>query len=1506
MSDLTSPCCSPHCLLQPITSPLDRELMWVAVCRGATGVPGLNGIAGSNGFDGETGPQGPTGIQGAPGPVGPQGPQGQRGAKGQRGSKGRFGDSGGLGPDGPQGLVGGEVLPGSWKPNSYFCPGAGNNYARLSDCTTASCRLEVQYNGEWGTVCSVGFTGASARVACKGLGFPEGGIARQRGGGKGEIWLSRVRCRGTETDLGDCPRTCGGVGCKHANDVGLCCNGFNTGPWGTRTATRSTYKTIRSLRNACYTPDTCVPADPESGPMVKLGAAANFDKRYWVTQLSVGDYAKFDSNGKGVDNDREMCVEKTCKMRPGQLSSMDVPSGLQVTLYSRDSFRGSSITYVGPITVNNLSWERWNDRAYSMKISGAKARRRSEWKMRVARSQFGLNNCPAQSLAPLDPVGSATVPFINLHGSTAFRKYVAGTPSSRFAATFYGSLKVTSPGKYKFCLTSDDGSKLWLNDRLAINNDGRHGARTRCSDKNLGAGVTRVSAMVFNDGGHVMITLLYSGPDTGGNMMFVRSESAELGVPEKPRRSKWALRMYKSNRALRRIPDVFMLSKVGEATGIREVKLRSLNDARALVPKTPSTNYAWVFYGVVTIETAGRYTFCTTSDDGSRLLLNGIMLVNNDGLHGARRYCRAKNVVSGDHKVVVEGFQAGGGIYQTATYWGPDTGGSRMYIHSNGKGAGELPPKPKKSEFTMRMYYDPKRRLTYTKDLAFLDYKGKATVPYIQYSNLNDFRQDIKSTPSSNYEWAIYGNLKVKRAGKYKFCTTSDDGSLLYVDKKMVVNNDGLHGARQRCGHITLDASMHKIYIPGFQHYGGAYMRAMYQGPDTGNVLRYLRSDSALAPKKVKPSRWLMRMFKTPSWGLRSMSDANWRYLDYVGEANIREIQLSSDRDFRRAIRNTPGSNYAWVIYGKVKIHSGGRYTWCSTSDDGSFLFVDGKRVVNNDGLHGAHRRCGTKDMVPGTHEVRVEGFQHHGGAYQRAMYRGPDTINRLVAIPSYLDSKDIQALPAIPPPSQWMMRVYKTSYHPFERVPDVSQMHYVGEAKIPYVYFRNWNEIRAKVRQTPSSKYAWQIYGTVHVDASGKYTFCSRSDDGSLVYVNKVKVVDNDGLHGAVNKCGNVQLNKGDHKVVIIGFQNYGGIYQDFTYRGPDTANVWRRPKSVSATNGVPASKRGKKGEFGLWPPEAPYGPGPGRWPKGYCKLPDKACRRLGIKDNLCGECTTLPNGGFKLYSKHGLRFNGLSFDDNQHGKGSYQAQNICMLAKYGNKGKISRYASDQSYGRTGRGVSGQPHFFGNCGKDYSPYKKCCTNAKPLDSGFDFNQFSKGNSCRGDGDRDAVLSEINCWWNPPGMKPGPWPNGNCLPKTDATCMNLGIKENMCGKCTSLGGGNFRLEATEGLRFGGKSFDDNMIGRGSMQARNICALAKYGNKGRVSKFPNKKSTGYTNWRVRGQVHWFGNCHEGSSCTRCTGSRPFRTGQDWLKFASGNSCRSDGDTDAVTYKVDCYF
>ena len=49
-----------------------------------------------------------------------------------------------------------------------------------------------------------------------------------------------------------------------------------------------------------------------------------------------------------------------------------------------------------------------------------------------------------------------------------------------------------------------------------------------------------------------------------------------------------------------------------------------------------------------------------------------------------------------------------------------------------------------------------------------------------------------------------------------------------------------------------------------------------------------------------------------------------------------------------------------------------------------------------------------------------------------------------------------------------------------------------------------------------------------------------------------------------------------------------------------------------------------------------------------------------------------------------------------------------------------------------------------GNCHPS-SSYAHCCTNAGLMPNGWDFNKFSKGNSCRGDGDRDYVTKQVQC-----------------------------------------------------------------------------------------------------------------------------------------------------------------
>ena len=97
-------------------------------------------------------------------------------------------------------------------------------------------RIEVQYQGQWGTVCDDSFGFEDAHVACRMMGLgraigycsSNGDICSSNGrsftAGSGEIWLDSLGCDGDESSLFDCSHD--GVGqdnCGHTEDMGVVC-----------------------------------------------------------------------------------------------------------------------------------------------------------------------------------------------------------------------------------------------------------------------------------------------------------------------------------------------------------------------------------------------------------------------------------------------------------------------------------------------------------------------------------------------------------------------------------------------------------------------------------------------------------------------------------------------------------------------------------------------------------------------------------------------------------------------------------------------------------------------------------------------------------------------------------------------------------------------------------------------------------------------------------------------------------------------------------------------------------------------------------------------------------------------------------------------------------------------------------------------------------------------------------------------------------------------------------
>ena len=103
----------------------------------------------------------------------------------------------------------------------------------------------------------------------------------------------------------------------------------------------------------------------------------------------------------------------------------------------------------------------------------------------------------------ITPLTSGTVPNISL--SPRLR-------NDDFGMRFTGYLHISTPGTYTFYTSSDDGSQLWVNDNLIVNNDGLHATQEASGIATLETGAHTVRVTFFERGGHEELTVSYAGP----------------------------------------------------------------------------------------------------------------------------------------------------------------------------------------------------------------------------------------------------------------------------------------------------------------------------------------------------------------------------------------------------------------------------------------------------------------------------------------------------------------------------------------------------------------------------------------------------------------------------------------------------------------------------------------------------------------------------------------------------------------------------------------------------------------------------------------------------------------------------------------------------------------------------------------------------------------------------------------------------------------------------------
>ena len=133
------------------------------------------------------------------------------------------------------------------------------------------------------------------------------------------------------------------------------------------------------------------------------------------------------------------------------------------------------------------------------------------------------------------------------------------------------------------------------------------------------------------------------------------------GIVAKGALKKFRYRVYEGS--WNKLPDFEKLKpvKTGEAkSGIADTNFSKKRD-----------NFGIVIEGELEIKKKGKYTFNLGSDDGSRLLVNGVPVVLNDGVHGIVNKSGSANLDEGVALVRIEFFEKGGGEHLSLDMSGP-------------------------------------------------------------------------------------------------------------------------------------------------------------------------------------------------------------------------------------------------------------------------------------------------------------------------------------------------------------------------------------------------------------------------------------------------------------------------------------------------------------------------------------------------------------------------------------------------------------------------------------------------------------------------------------------------------------------------------------------------------------------------------------------------------------------------------------------------------------------
>ncbi|WP_324672205.1 N,N-dimethylformamidase beta subunit family domain-containing protein [Hymenobacter sp. GOD-10R] len=604
-------------------------------------------------------------------------------------------------------------------------------------------------------------------------------------------------------------------------------------------------------------------------------------------------------------------------------------------------------------------------------------------------------------------------------GTTTAFELTAQQRDYGFAFQFTGYVTVPQDGIYTFYTNSDDGSLLYIGSTLVVDNDGSHDSRERTGTIGLKAGTHAFKVSYLQGYGSQNLQVSYAGPSLGKQFIpasALRRVSGTTSTNQPPVANAgsnqsitlpqnstslsgsgtdtdgtitgytWS-QVSGPNTATFSSKTVFnpivsglvagtyvfglvVTDNLGANSAISQVSVTVNANNSLRVPENPANTvagldykyyegfwdvlpnfasltplksgsttaidlnarqrdygYAFQYTGYVTVPTDGQYTFFTTSDDGSQLLIGSTVVVNNDGLHDTREASGTIGLQAGTHAFTVTYFQNGGGQNLTVSYQGPSLGKQVIPASSLRRVAqgSNQPP------------------------VANAGSNQSITLPQ-NSTQLSGSGTDADG-PITAYTWSQVSGPNTATFSSKTIATPTVSGLVAgtYVFGLVVTDNLGANSAISQVS-VTVNAN-NSLRVP----------------ENPANTVAGLDYKYYEGFWDVLPNFPTLTPVKTGTIATPNLSVASRNY------------------------------GYAIQYTGYVTVPVDGQYTFFTSSDDGSRLYIGSTLVVDNDGLHDTKERLGTIGLQAGTHAFTVAFFQNGGGENLTVSYQGPSLSKQVI-----------------------------------------------------------------------------------------------------------------------------------------------------------------------------------------------------------------------------------------------------------------------------------------------------------------------------------------------------------------------------------------------------------------------------------------------------------------------------------------------------------------------------